>query len=66
MPLDVSPARMLGELAADLRRDHVTLASACDIGQVRDVLRQAGADGELVTVHPLEAVKEARASVVRR
>jgi len=38
---------MLEELAEDLRRDGVALV----IGQVRDVLRRAGADAPLVQVH---------------
>jgi SulP family sulfate permease len=49
--IDVSAARMLEELAADLQRDGVALVIARDIGQVRDVLRQAGADEPLVQVH---------------
>ena len=42
---------MLEELAEDLRRDGVALVIARDIGQVRDVLRRAGADAPLVQVH---------------
>jgi MFS superfamily sulfate permease-like transporter len=38
--IDVSAARMLGELAADLERDGVVLVVARDVGQVRDVLRR--------------------------
>ena len=49
--VDVSAARMLEELAEDLRRDGVALVIARDIGQVRDVLRRAGADAPLVQVH---------------
>jgi MFS superfamily sulfate permease-like transporter len=49
--VDVSAARMLEELATDLRRDGVALVIARDIGQVRDVLRRAGADAPLVQVH---------------
>jgi SulP family sulfate permease len=49
--VDVSAARMLEELAEDLRRDGVALVIARDIGQVRDVLRRAGADAPLVEVH---------------
>jgi anti-anti-sigma factor len=50
--IDVSAARMLRELAEDLRRRDVALVIARDIGQVRDVLRRAdgGADA-LVQVH---------------
>jgi sulfate permease, SulP family len=49
--VDVSAARMLEDLAGDLRREGVALAIARDIGQVRDVLRRAGADAPLVQVH---------------
>jgi sulfate permease, SulP family len=49
--VDVSAARMLEELAEDLQRDGVALVIARDIGQVRDVLRRAGADAPLVQVH---------------
>jgi len=49
--VDVSAARMLEELAQDLRRDGVALVLARDVGQVRDVLRRAGADAPLVQVH---------------
>ena len=38
-------------LAQDLRRDGVALVLARDVGQVRDVLRRAGADAPLVQVH---------------
>jgi MFS superfamily sulfate permease-like transporter len=50
--IDVSAARMLEELAADLQRDGVALVIARDIGQVRDVLRRAAADAPVVQVHP--------------
>jgi sulfate permease, SulP family len=50
--IDVSAARMLEELAADLQRDGIRLVIARDVGQVRDVLRRAGADAPLVQVHP--------------
>jgi SulP family sulfate permease len=49
--VDGIAARMLEELAEDLRRDVVALVIARDIGPVRDVLRRAGADGHLVQVH---------------
>jgi SulP family sulfate permease len=49
--VDVSAARMLEELAEDLRRDGVALVLARDVGQVRDVLRRAGAEAPLVQVH---------------
>jgi SulP family sulfate permease len=41
--IDVSAARMLIEVATDLRRSGVELVIARDVGQVRDVLRTAGA-----------------------
>ncbi|MGH2583556.1 MAG: SulP family inorganic anion transporter [Dehalococcoidia bacterium] len=50
--VDVTAAKMLAELAADLERDGVTLAIARDIGQVRDVLRGAGASDALAHVYP--------------
>ena len=49
--VDGSAARMLEELAQDLRRDGVALVIARDVGQVRDVLRRTGADAPLVHVH---------------
>jgi hypothetical protein len=39
------------ELAEDLRRDGVALVLARDVGQVRDVLRRAGAQAPLVQIH---------------
>jgi high affinity sulfate transporter 1 len=39
--IDVSAARMLIQLAGDLRREGVELVIARDVGQVRDVLRRA-------------------------
>ena len=49
--IDVTAARMLSELADDLQRGGVELHLARDVGQVRDVLREAapGADARL---HP--------------
>jgi sulfate permease, SulP family len=46
--IDVSAARMLRELADDVRRDGI----ARDIGQVRDVLRATEAGTPLVEIHP--------------
>jgi MFS superfamily sulfate permease-like transporter len=40
--LDVTAARMLGELTEDLRRRGVRLVVARDMGQVRDVIRRSG------------------------
>lgn len=42
--VDVTAADMLTQLATDLRRDHVELRVARDIGQVRDILRTSHAD----------------------
>jgi high affinity sulfate transporter 1 len=50
--VDVTAAKMLTELAADLERDGVTLAVARDIGQVRDVLESAGEAEALARVFP--------------
>jgi SulP family sulfate permease len=65
--VDVSAARMLEELAEDLRRDGVALVIARDIGQVRDVMRRAGADAPLLQVHPTiqDAVDAVRGGPVR-
>lgn len=65
--VDVSAARMLEELAENLRRDRVALVIARDIGQVRDVLRRTGADAPLVQVHRTinDAVDAALAGLVR-
>jgi sulfate permease, SulP family len=65
--VDVTAARMLEELAEDLRRDGVALVIARDIGQVRDVLRRAGADAPLVQVHRTieDAVEAALGAPVR-
>jgi anti-anti-sigma regulatory factor len=58
--VDVTAAKMLTELAADLERDGVQLLIARDIGQVRDVLRSAGDDGHLSRVFPtVEAAVQA-------
>ncbi len=43
--VDVTAAKMLGELERDLSRGGVRLLVARDVGQVRDVLRQAEPDG---------------------
>jgi MFS superfamily sulfate permease-like transporter len=50
--VDVTAAKMLGELAADLERDGVGLYVARDIGQVRDVLDAAGEAEALARVFP--------------
>jgi len=50
--IDVSSARMLAELAEQLRACNVRLLIARDIGQVRDVLRRVIDDPELTRVYP--------------
>ena len=62
--VDVSATDMLIALAAELRRRHVQLLVAHGIGQIRDVLRHAGSDDDVLqTVH--STVDEAIASVDR-
>jgi hypothetical protein len=43
---------MLVELSRDLDKDGVALLLARDIGQVRDILRRAGADDTLTRLYP--------------
>jgi SulP family sulfate permease len=50
--VDVTAAQMLVDLGRDLGRDDVTLLFAGGIGQVRDVLRRAGADEAVAHLHP--------------
>jgi high affinity sulfate transporter 1 len=50
--IDVSAARMLIDLAADLRREGVELVIARDVGQVRDVLGRAGTGATLPRAFP--------------
>ncbi|MET0817535.1 MAG: SulP family inorganic anion transporter [Solirubrobacteraceae bacterium] len=59
--IDVTAAEMLRRLRDDLERENVRLLLARDIGQVRDVLRQAGTD-DAAAVFPSveEAVSRAR------
>ena len=58
--IDVSAARMLGALAADLERDGVVLVVARDVGQVRDVLRRADGGPDAVRAFPtVQAAVEA-------
>ncbi|HVW44323.1 MAG TPA: SulP family inorganic anion transporter [Amycolatopsis sp.] len=54
--VDVTAARMLGELARDLGRSGARLVLARDVGQVRDVLRRADAT-------PFEICPSVRAAV---
>jgi sulfate permease, SulP family len=46
--IDVTATEMLAQLAQDLRRDGVELRVACGIGQLRDVLRRAGQDSNVL------------------
>jgi MFS superfamily sulfate permease-like transporter len=55
--IDVSAARMIGELADDLERDGVILVIARDVGQVRDVPRRA--DPGHAPVHAFPTVQGA-------
>jgi high affinity sulfate transporter 1 len=58
--IDVSAARMLGALAADLERDGIVLVVARDVGQVRDVLRRADGGPDAVRAFPtVQAAVEA-------
>jgi MFS superfamily sulfate permease-like transporter len=50
--VDVTAAQMLTDLALDLERAGVVLVLARDIGQVRDILRRAGADTLVDHVYP--------------
>jgi sulfate permease, SulP family len=60
--VDVSAARMLGLLAADLQRQGVQLLFARDIGQVRDVLAREEGEPPLLRTYPTvpDAVDAAR------
>ena len=61
--IDVSAARMLGALAADLERDGVVLVVARDVGQVRDVLRRTDGGPDAVRAFPtVQAAVEAVSS----
>ncbi len=58
--VDVTAAKMLDELAGDLRRRGVALLVARDVGQVRDLLGHAAADPALQHVYPsVQAAVEA-------
>ncbi|WP_368732984.1 SulP family inorganic anion transporter [Streptomyces alkaliphilus] len=50
--IDVGAVRMLDDLAGELEESGVRLLLARDVGQVRDVLRTAGAEKELRRVYP--------------
>jgi sulfate permease, SulP family len=59
--IDVTAAEMLSQLRGDLDRAGVRLLVARDIGQVRDVLRRAGAEDDAVVFPSVEdAVSRAR------
>jgi SulP family sulfate permease len=66
--IDVSAARMLTDLSADLESDGVALVIARDVGLVRDVLRAEGVAEPLLRTYPtiqdaVDAVSGARAGV---
>lgn len=50
--IDVTAARMLEELAGEMRRSGVRLLFARETGQVRDVIRSVVEDSELTRFHP--------------
>lgn len=50
--IDVTAARMLRDTADELRHRDVQFVAVGDIGQVRDVLRESGADSVLQRVYP--------------
>lgn len=50
--IDVSAARLLDGLSAELKRDGVCMLLARDIGRVRDVLRMSGEDISQTSVYP--------------
>jgi len=50
--VDVTAAQMLVDLSHDLAADNVALLLARDIGQVRDILRRAGAETTLTQMFP--------------
>jgi sulfate permease, SulP family len=61
LDVDVTAAEMLEQLRGDLDRGGVRLLVARDIGQVRDVLRRAGAEDEAVVFPSVEdAVRRVR------
>jgi sulfate permease, SulP family len=50
--VDVTAVEMLDQLSDELKKQNVRLLIARDVGQVRDVLRRAGADETLLRVYP--------------
>jgi high affinity sulfate transporter 1 len=61
--VDVTGARMLGELARELERRGIALVVVRDIGQVKDVLRRTDGGQPLVQVH--SKIAEAVDAVLR-
>ena len=61
--VDVTAARMLGQLAADLAKRRVQLVLAAEIGQVRDMLAAVSDHDQAPEYHRTvaEAVNAARA-----
>jgi high affinity sulfate transporter 1 len=58
--IDVTSARMLADLAEDLRRRDIELLIARDVGQVRDILSHITTDPALTRVYPtIQAAVEA-------
>jgi SulP family sulfate permease len=61
--VDVTAARMLGELAGDLRRRGIEVLIVRDVGQVRDLLGREAPDPALQHVYPsVQAAVDAAAS----
>jgi MFS superfamily sulfate permease-like transporter len=63
--IDVTAATMLEELAADLARGGRPLHLARNVGQVRDVLRRAGAGDTTWDFYPSVRLAVAAATSVR-
>jgi MFS superfamily sulfate permease-like transporter len=65
--VDVTAARMLGELAGDLRRRGIQVLIVRDVGQVRDLLGREARDPALQHVYPsVQAAVDAAAAVHSR
>jgi SulP family sulfate permease len=65
--VDVTAAKMLDELAGDLRRRGIEVLIARDVGQVRDVLGHTAADPSLQRVYPsVQAAVEAATATGRK
>ena len=64
--IDVTAARMLDELAGDLRRRGVELLMTRDIGAVRDLLGEEASEPALLKVYPtVQAAVRWRSSPTR-